>query len=104
MRGRTKIVIVALVAIVGYTYFSDDIKQAWSDFHVKLPEYAQSKGPPRKLEQNVSKEDLSWFYHADQGARTFGIPFEWFVPLEQPTIPWLIFNAADPFRDQTYLD
>jgi hypothetical protein len=104
MRGRTKIVIVALVAIVGYAYFSDDIKQVWSDFHVKLPEYAQSKGPPRKLEQNVSKETLSWFYHADQGTRTFGIPFEWFVALEQPTIPWLIFNAADPFRDQTYLD
>ena len=72
-------------------------------FHVKLAEYPQ----PKKtvwLEQNVNREKLNWFYHADQGTRTFGIPYEWFMALEQPTIPWLIFTAVDPFSDPAYLD
>ena len=86
-----------------YAAFKDDITQLWDDLHVKLAEYPQ----PKKtvwLEQNVSREKLDWFYHADQGTRTFGIPYEWFIALEQPTIPWLIFTSVDPFRDQTYLD
>ena len=100
--GR-KIVIAALVAVAGYAYFKDDITQLWDDLHVKLAEYPQ----PKKtvwLKQNVSREKLGWFYHADQGTRTFGIPYEWFMALEQPTIPWLIFTSVDPFRDQPYLD
>ena len=87
-----------------YVEFKDDISQLWDDFHVKLPEYAQSKEKPRWLKQNVSQERLDWFYHADQGTRTFGIPFEWFIELEQPTVPWLIFNSVDPFREPAYLD
>jgi hypothetical protein len=104
MRRSTRLVIAALVAIGGYAYFSDDINQLWNDFHVRLPEYAQSKEKPQWLKQNVSLERLGWFYHADQGTRTFGIPFEWFMALEQPTIPWLIFTRVDPFREQSYLD
>src|SRR3954463_9390129 len=104
MRGRTKLLIAVLVVAVGHALFRDDIRQAWDNFHVKLPEYAPQKGEARKLAQNVSPDRFSSYYHADQGTRTFGIPFEWFVALEQPTIPWLLFNAADPFRDQAYLD
>ena len=104
MRGRTiaKIVVAALV-IGGIYAVKDDIAKLWEDLHVRIAEYPQ----PKKtiwLEQNVSRERLEWFYHADQGTRTFGVPYEWFVALEQPTIPWLIFTNAGAFRDQTYLD
>jgi hypothetical protein len=103
MRGRTKIVIAVLIAAGVYVAFKDDITQIWEAFHVKVAEYPQ----PKKtvwLEQNVSREQLNWFYHADQGTRTLGIPYEWFVKLEQPTIPWLIFTPVAPFRDPAYLD
>jgi hypothetical protein len=104
MRGRTKIVIAALVGVLaGYTLFKDDLTQLWDNLHVKIAEYPQ----PKKtvwLNQGVSKEDLRWFYHADQGTRTFGIPYEWFLALEKPDIPWLIFTNAGPFNDTAYLD
>src|SRR3954451_7303374 len=102
MRGRTKLLIAVLVVLVGHALFRDDVKQTWNDFHVKLPEYPAPKGEPRKLAQNVDQKDIDKFYHTDQGTRTFGIPFEWFAVLEQPTVPfpWLFFNTADPFRDQ----
>jgi hypothetical protein len=103
MRGRTKIVIAALVVAGVYVAFKDDITQIWDAFHVKVAEYPQ----PKKtvwLEQNVSRDQLNWFYHADQGTRTLGIPYEWFMKLEQPKLPWLIFTAVAPFKDPTYLD
>jgi mono/diheme cytochrome c family protein len=104
MRGRVKIVIAAALVAAGvYVAFKDDITQIWDAFHVKVAEYPQ----PKKtvwLEQNVSQEQLNWFYHADQGTRTLGIPYEWFMKLEQPTIPWLIFTAVAPFKDPAYLD
>ena len=98
MRGRTKIVIAALIVAAGYAAFKDDIAKLWDNLHVKIAEYPQ----PKKtvwLDQGISKEKLSWFYHADQGTRTFGIPYEWFMALEQPTIPWLVFTDAGPFSD-----
>ncbi|MBR1234340.1 hypothetical protein JQ597_18850 [Bradyrhizobium sp. AUGA SZCCT0177] len=103
MRGRTKIVIAALIAAAGYVAFKDDIAKLWENLHVRIAEYPQ----PKKtvwLDQGISKEKLSWFYHADQGTRTFGMPFEWFMALEQPTIPWLVFTEADPLSDPAYLD
>ncbi len=95
MRGKTIAKIVGAVVIIGagYATFKDDIAQLWDDLHVKIAEYPQ----PRKtvwLDQNISKEKLSWFYHADQGTRTFGIPYEWFMALEQPTIPWLLLTPG----------
>jgi len=86
-----------------YAYFKDDITTLWDNLHVKLAEYPQ----PKKtiwLDQNVSRERLGWFYHTDQGTRTFGIPYEWFIALEQPTIPWLVFTSVDLLREQAYLD
>src|SRR4051812_36830239 len=105
MRGKTiaAIVIAAVIVGIGYDALKDDVKKLWDDLHVKVAEYPQ----PKKtvwLEQNISRAKLGWFYHVDQGTRTFGIPYEWFVALEQPTVPWLIFTSVDLFREQSYLD
>ena len=103
MRGRTKIVIAALIVAAGYVAFKDDIAKLWENLHVRIAEYPQ----PKKtvwLDQGIAKEKLSWYYHADQGTRTFGMPYEWFMALEQPTIPWLVFTDAGPFNDPAYLD
>jgi len=103
MRGRTKIVIAALIVAAGYVAFKDDIAKLWENLHVRIAEYPQ----PKKtvwLDQGITKEKLSWYYHADQGTRTFGMPYEWFMALEQPTIPWLVFTDAGPFNDPVYLD
>ena len=103
MRCRTKIVIAVLVAAVGaYTFFKDDITQFWDGLHVKLAEYPAPKNT-RSLNQNVADKDIGWFYHADQGTRTFGIPYEWFMALEQPSL-LSVFWSADPFSDPAYLD
>src|SRR5258708_8302022 len=104
MLGRVvRIVIAALVVFgiyVAYGAFKDDIAQVWDGLHVKIAEYPQ----PRKtvwLDQGVSKDKLGWFYHADQGTRTFGIPYEWFIALEQPIIS---LRAVDLLNDSAYLD
>ena len=105
MRGKRIAKIVVALAIVGIAYsaFKDDIAKLWQDFHVKLVEHPT----PKKtvwLDQGIAKEKLSWFYHADQGTRTFGFPYEWLMALEQPTIPWLLFTEVDLFSDTAYLD
>ena len=79
MRGKRIAKIVIALAIVGVAYsaFKDDIAKLWQDLHVKLVEHPT----PKKtvwLDQGIAKEKLSWFYHADQGTRTFGFPYEWF--------------------------
>ncbi|CAN7611389.1 di-heme-cytochrome C peroxidase [Bradyrhizobium sp. LjRoot220] len=105
MRGKTiaKLVVAAVIVGGAYAAFKDDVAKLWENLHVRIAEYPQ----PKKtvwLDQGIAKEKLSWFYHADQGTRTFGMPFEWFMALEQPTIPWLIFTDAGPFNDPAYLD
>jgi mono/diheme cytochrome c family protein len=105
MRGKriTKIVIALAIVGIGYVAFKDDIAKLWQNFHVKIVEHPT----PKKtvwLDQGISREKLSWFYHADQGTRTFGFPYEWFMALEQPTIPWLLFTEVGLFSDAAYLD
>src|ERR1700682_5587229 len=104
MRHKAIITIGVLAVGIGVAaYFKDDITQFWNGLHVKIAEYPQ----PKKtvwLDQNVSKEKLSWFYHADQGTRTFGIPYEWFMALEQPTVPPLIVASVGLLSDPAYLD
>src|SRR3954452_4612954 len=98
MRSTTKIAIAALVVFGAYISFEDDINKLWADLHPQIPEYSQ----PKKtvwLDQNVSKERLSWFYHADQGTRTFGIPFKWFMALEQPELSLIPFVSPGMFSD-----
>ena len=105
MRGKRIAKIVIALAIVGIAYseFKDDIAKLWQDLHVKLVE----RPTPKKtvwLDQGIAKEKLSWFYHADQGTRTFGFPYEWLMALEQPTISWLPFTNVGLFSDTAYLD
>lgn len=52
------------------------------------------------LSQGWSAATRSEYHHKDQGTLTFGIPYEWFVALEQPDL----VLPAPLFRDQTYLD
>ena len=105
MRGTriAKIVIVLAIVGIAYSEFKDDIAKLWQDLHVKLVE----RPTPKKtvwLEQGIAKDKLSWFYHADQGTRTFGFPYEWLMALEQPTISWLPFTNVGLFSDAAYLD
>ncbi|MBR1273118.1 di-heme-cytochrome C peroxidase [Bradyrhizobium sp. AUGA SZCCT0283] len=105
MRGKriAKIVIALAIVGIGYAAFKDDIAALWEDLHVKIVE----RPTPKKtvwLDQGISKNKLSWFYHADQGTRTFGFPYEWFMALEQPTISWLPFAKVGLFSDTAYLD
>lgn len=109
MRRRTKIIIAVLfaVGVVGVigaavAYVKDDIAQVWDGLHVKLAEYPAPKNT-KLLNQNVSDKDIGWFYHADQGTRTFGIPYEWFMALEQPSLTAILWSAG-PFSDPAYLD
>jgi processive rubber oxygenase RoxA-like protein len=105
MRGRKIAVIVLGVLILGgaYVAFKDDVAKLWRDFHVRIVE----RPAPKKtvwLDQGIAKEKLSWFYHADQGTRTFGFPYEWFMALEQPAISWLPFASPGLFSETAYLD
>jgi hypothetical protein len=105
MRGKRIATIVIALAIVGigYAAFKDDIAKLWQNLHVKIVEHPT----PKKtvwLDQGIPKEKLSWFYHADQGTRTFGFPYEWFMALEQPTIPWLLVTEVGLFSETAYLD
>jgi mono/diheme cytochrome c family protein len=70
------------------------------DLTVELPTYPPI-GKAVWLDQNWSADQRDWFHHADQGTQTFGIPYEWFVALEQPAL-----SLSDPglLSDTTYLD
>ena len=98
MRGKTiaKIVIALVVVGIGYAV-KDDVAKLWQDLHVKIVEHPA----PKKtvwLDQGIAKEKLSWFYHADQGTRTFSFPYEWFMALEQPAISWVLFRQGGPLQ------
>jgi mono/diheme cytochrome c family protein len=99
MGRKTKILIGigALVVIGVGVYKADKFLNA---IKIELPEYQATKKTVW-LDQNISKDKLRWFYHADQGTRTFGIPFEWFMALEQPVIS---LTAVGLFSDPAYLD
>ena len=53
------------------------------------------------LDQNWTTEQRDWFHHPDQGTQTFGIPYEWFMALEQPA---LSLTAPALLSDPQYLD
>jgi hypothetical protein len=69
-----------LVILIGYGALS-----ARKKFTVELPKY-----PPITnsvwLDQSWTAEQRDWFHRADQGTQTFGIPYEWFIALEQPEL------------------
>jgi len=99
MRRKILWIIIVLI-VVGLAVAWKPLSQLYAALDIDLPEYPQTK-TTIWLDQKVSKERLGWFYHADQGTRTFSIPFEWFVALEQPVIFPL---AALPLSDPTYLN
>src|ERR1700722_12043991 len=53
------------------------------------------------LDQGWTPDLRDRYHRADQGTLTFGIPYEWFVALEQPT---LVPGEAPPLADKAYLD
>jgi hypothetical protein len=67
---------------------------------VELPNYSPIDNVVW-LGQNWTEEQREWFHHADQGTQTFGIPYEWFMALEQPA---LSFTAPRLLSDSVYLD
>jgi mono/diheme cytochrome c family protein len=76
------------------------VKYLRDNFTVELPNY-----PPIAnavwLDQNWTAEQRDWFHHADQGTQTFGIPYEWFIALEQPS---LSLTTPGLLSDSAYLD
>jgi hypothetical protein len=85
-------ILVVLVAIVG--------KWAHDNLTVELPKYARVENPVW-LDQNWTAAQRAWFHHPDQGTQTFGIPYEWFMALEQPA---LSLGAPRLLSDPQYLD
>jgi len=75
-------------------------KWACENLLVDLPKYPPI-GNPVWLDQHWTAEQRDWFHHADQGTQTFGIPYEWFIALEQPS-PSL--GAPGLLSDPVYLD
>ena len=75
-------------------------KWACENLLVALPQYPPV-GNPVWLDQHWTAEQRDWFHHADQGTQTFGIPYEWFIALEQPS-PSLA--APGLLSDPLYLD
>ncbi len=96
MLRKIAIGIVVIIAIVVYG-------PMLSALRVELPQYEPAKKTVW-LEQNWIGEQRSWYYHADQGTLTFGIPYEWFVALEQPTFSPLIFPDVGRLADPPYMD
>jgi hypothetical protein len=84
--------ILVIIILVG--------KWACENLLVDLPKYPRI-GNPVWLDQHWSTEQRDWFHHADQGTQTFGIPYEWFIALEQPS-PSL--GAPGLLSDPEYLD
>jgi hypothetical protein len=87
------VAIVVIVLVVGVKLYRDK-------FTVPLPEYPPI-GNVTWLEQNWTPQQRDWFHHADQGTQTFGVPYEWFIALEQPA---LSLGTPGRLSDPQYLD
>ncbi len=48
--------------------------------------------------QGWGRSAANWYHHADQGTRTFYLPYEWLMVLSRPRLD------DKPFADQDYLD
>jgi len=88
--------VVVILGIVGVKWWQDNR----ANFTIDLPTYPSAPNVVW-LQQNWTPQQSAWFYHADQGTQTFGIPYEWFIALEQPVI-----SLSDPglLSDPAYLD
>jgi hypothetical protein len=93
------IIVIAVFAVLAL--FAAGIKYYRQNLTVTIPQYAAMEEKPVWLEQQWTPQQRDWFHHADQGTQTFGIPYEWFIALEQPAL-----SLASPglFSDTAYLD
>src|SRR6266436_7347182 len=87
------VVIVVLVVVFGWPWVREN-------FTVQLPTYAPIQNVVW-LDQHWSAAQRDWFHHADQGTQPFGIPYEWFMALEQPA---LSLGTPRLLSDPQYLD
>ncbi len=88
--------IAVTLVIVGVKWWGDHR----AEFTVELPNYPPV-GKVIWLQQNWTPQESAWFYHADQGTQTFGIPYEWFMALEEPIIS---LSSPGLLSDPVYLD
>jgi len=96
MKKKIGLVLAAILVVL----FVVGGKWAHENFSVELPKYPPVKNPVW-LDQNWTTEQRDWFHHPDQGTQTFGIPYEWFMALEQPA---LSITAPALLCDPQYLD
>ncbi len=82
-----------LVLAIGVKWFLDN-------FTVNPPNYPPIANPVW-LDQNWTPDQRDWFHHADQGTQTFGVPYEWFIALEQPPFSSTTHGLLS---DPAYLD
>jgi len=75
-------------------------RYVYDNFTVEVPDYHPIQQTVW-LPQNWTAEQRDWFHHADQGTQTFGIPYEWFLALEQPP---LSSTDSGLLSDPLYLD
>src|SRR5271163_2810578 len=85
--------IVVVLMVLGVKWWRENLM-------IQLPNYSPT-GKIVWLSQNWTAEQRDWFYHADQGTQTFGIPYEWFIALEQPRPS---FGDPGLLSDPVYLD
>ena len=94
-----------LLGILAIVVIAAALANIWWDKNraeltVELPNYP-TLGKVVWLDQHWTQPERDWFYHADQGTQTFGIPYEWFMALEQPAIS---FGNPGLLSEITYLD
>jgi hypothetical protein len=88
------------VGAIGFLMLGFGGKYVYDNLTVELPNY-QPTDNVVWLPQNWTTEQRDWFHHADQGTQTFGIPYEWFIALEQPP---LSSTDSGLLSDPLYLD
>jgi hypothetical protein len=92
------IILIAVFALLAL--FAAGIKYYRQNLTVTIPQYPAMRDAVW-LDQQWTPRQRDWFHHADQGTQTFGIPYEWFIALEQPA---LSLSSPGLFSDTAYLD
>jgi hypothetical protein len=96
---RTLIVLVLLVSsVVGFAYVGT--RYLGQEFGVATPSYPNTK-KTIWLDQGWSPKQRARYHYLSQGTITFGIPYEWFVALEQPELSLV---GVGLLSDPAYLD
>ncbi len=103
---------LVVLLIIAVTQFPDQLRSMLASLPGEAAQLAQLLAPPlpdmpavksaRWLDQNWSSEDRHWFHHVSQGTKTFPVPYNWFVALEQPRIH--LFSSPGLLADSDYLE